>query len=186
MYARRLLISCPDVFLCDAVLHSNYWIMQNRVPASFDPPHTEPSTASKILIWHKVPFVDPYYYLYYPVHSPPVMMRPLVLKLISFQLIPEIMSVTERPLLILSHTHTPQNYPKIKHIWGSYWHRRQSCKWRQHTLCCQLHDTTQLWDRALQILHHLRKLWKWASSRRCNIFSWWLGEHCMVFHETRK
>ena len=37
----RLILSCPDVFLFNAVLHSSSWSMRNRVPAPTDHPHTD-------------------------------------------------------------------------------------------------------------------------------------------------
>ena len=44
----RLLISFHGVLLCDVVLHSNSWSIQNQVDAPTGCSHTDPSSASKI------------------------------------------------------------------------------------------------------------------------------------------
>ena len=39
--------------MCNMVLQSASWSIQNQVPVPFDPTHTDPPPASKILTWHK-------------------------------------------------------------------------------------------------------------------------------------
>ena len=67
-------------------------------------------------------YLDPCYYLFYPLQSPPMIMSLKVLNLLTFPLLPEMGIILECSLVILTHTLKPipkSNLPEIPIVAGA-------------------------------------------------------------------